>query len=116
MTAYEGRKGLKQLQKIAHKGMELYVVYEGHGRFPGAPSKYYSKHVLDCRGGFSGQWMSGTASIQQLLTYGPIYDAPPPGVQNLDGPLPQVAGPAAMDLDVMEKEVQRINEERKRWF
>lgn len=84
MTVYEGRKGLKQLLKAAHKGMRLYVVYTNHANYPGAPAEYYIEHVLNRRGPMSGRWMTdGGMGIQAMLGIGPVHDAPPRGIPSL---------------------------------
>jgi hypothetical protein len=35
----------------------------------------------------------GTSAEGLCLRFGPVYDTPPKGLRNLDGPAPQVAGP-----------------------
>jgi hypothetical protein len=62
---------------------------------PWEASQTYSVHVFTEHSFITGQPMTagGTAAIGLCQRQGPVYDAPPRGLRNIAGPLPQVAGP-----------------------
>lgn len=54
----------------------------------------YSEIVFDYRRPFTGTPSSGSMDAVQLCrNFGPVYDRPPKGLRNLDGPAPQVGAP-----------------------
>lgn len=103
MTTYSTPREAKKLGRTARPGDRLYTIHKGYGRFPGAPSEYYSEHVVGRGRGVSGGAMlegPGYTSVEGLvLRDGPVYTDRPRGMPNLDGPLPQVEGPLGLSAD-----------------
>ena len=85
----------KKFAKNAELGKPYYYV-NTHARNLGGyeDTHTYSEIVFDYRRPFTGTPASGSMDAVQLCqNFGPVYDSPPKGLRNLDGPSPQVAGP-----------------------
>lgn len=122
MTVYQGRRGAKQLQRDAHQGMRLYVVSDNAARYPGAPRQTYSEYVVQHRSPITGNWMTGSNTVQHLLTLGEVHDSPPPGIPNVaerrpDRFRPEMGGGSWNDqLADAAKQSRLADERRKRGF
>lgn len=111
---------LKELCRTTRKGDRLYVVVEIETRIaPWEPSRMYSVytctglHPILCGPGVIPipMPMFGPESLEKVL-YGSyeVHDSPPPGLRDIAGPHPQVAGP---DPDIR-KWIKREEERRKK--
>jgi hypothetical protein len=62
---------------------------------PYEDSQLYSEYVFTRRMPITGTPCTeeGYPSSTLLRQFGPVYDAPPPGMRNIAAPAPQVAGP-----------------------
>lgn len=86
----------KKFAREVQMGKRYYTVNEmATNLAPWEDSQTYSVHVFTEHSFFTGQPMTagGTAAIGLCQRQGPVYDAPPKGLRNIAGPLPQVAGP-----------------------
>lgn len=116
----------KKFARQAQLGKTYYVVYE-HARNlgPYEDKQTYSEFRFTKRAPLTGNLMTegGTSAEGLCLRYGPVYDAPPPGLRNIAGPAPQVAGPLPngyegvldeAELRGLEKQVRDGSDPKKR--
>ena len=78
----------KKFAKNAELGKPYYYV-NTHARNLGGyeDTHTYSEIVFDYRRPFTGTPASGSMDAVQLCqNFGPVYDSPPKGLRNLDGP------------------------------
>lgn len=95
-TFEPSRRGIRQLNEYLTrngKGTTVYTVVTlmnwGLGE-----ERVYNTHVFDRRAALTGNWMSSTNSVADLMSReGAVYTEPPRGVRNSADPAPQVAGP-----------------------
>lgn len=92
----------KKFAKQARLGVTYYTINK-HATNLGAyeDRKTYSAHVFTRHAPITRNPMTdgGTSAEGLCLRYGPVYDTPPQGLRNLDGPAPQVAGPLGADYE-----------------
>jgi hypothetical protein len=99
----------KKFAKQARRGVTYYTINK-HARNLGAyeDSRTYSEHVFTRHAPLTGNLMTdgGTSAEGLCLRFGPVYDTPPKGLRNLDGPAPQVAGPLPNGYEAYLDEVE----------
>jgi hypothetical protein len=115
----------KRFARQVQLGKTYYTV-NSHARNLGSyeDSHTYSEHVFDGRRPFTNTPCSGSVDAVTLCQrFGPVYEQPPAGLRNLDGPAPQVAGPLGgnyegvldeAELRGLEKHVAQGGDPRKR--
>ncbi|MCX5598410.1 hypothetical protein OOK29_09695 [Streptomyces phaeochromogenes] len=98
----------KKFAKDAKLGKPYYYIND-HARNLGGyeDAHTYSEIVFDYRRPFTGTPASGSMDAVQLCqNFGPVYDSPPKGLRNLDGPAPQVGSPLGDDYHGILDEVE----------
>lgn len=86
----------KKFARAAKLGTRYYTVNDHALNLgPYEDAQTYSEHVFTRHAPLTGSKMTdgGTSATRLCQLFGPVYDSPPRGLRNLDGPSPQVAGP-----------------------
>jgi hypothetical protein len=90
------RGDAKKFAKQARRNTTYYTINE-HATNLGAyeDARTYSEHIFTRHAPITGNLMTdgGTSAEGLCLRFGPVYDTPPKGLRNLDGPAPQVRAP-----------------------
>ena len=91
------RKGAKELNRVARKGMTLYTINEmATNLAPYEDAQTYNCHTIDGRSSFTGEWKIGHLSISGFLAqYGTAYENPPAGMRDIATPGRQYAAPTS---------------------
>ena len=94
------KKGAKELNRVAYKGMTIYTINEmALNLGPFEDSHTYNAHTIDGRSRWTGEWMIGHLSISGYLAqYGTAYEQPPAGMRDIATPGRQYAAPTTQDV------------------
>lgn len=99
---YQGRKGVRELERDAKEGMRVYYIND-HANMPGQfEAQTFSTLICTRRGGLRGGWMfshgsdyhkqvysRGNVSVEEaVLRMGGVSTTPPPGLRELASPEP----------------------------